>query len=542
MLRALFLPLSLLLLYVYGSAWVLGQPAQAKNTVLYLGDFGVPETLDPVTATTPVEHHLCQFLFDSLVIPDKDGDFSFSLAKEVDISPDGLGYTFILHKELFWSDGTPLTARDVEFTLRVLLNKDTDNYTGTLAKYIEDVSCIHPQAITVFLSRPFYNPLALFTFKILPKHKFDSDILKRSHPFTKNPIGCGPFVLQKQGLKGISLTRNPFFKHRQPPFLQKILVKFYQNKAEAVRDLAAQKLHMLTDIHPQSLPLLEKHKNQFVVHKYRTPTIYFIAFNHRPEHRYHHLFSDYRFRRALLYALDRGTILSKTFYAGIDKSEALAGLISGPFPLNSWAYNEKLAPFPYNNSDAEQLLKELLTRKGYQQNAQQSWTKEQEGRLELTLRYNSGDLASASICTQIAEAWKRLGIQISLVELDEKKWSQQVLEEHQFDLAYTQYTFDNTLDIFPLFDPQRIDKGQSNFSGFVDSKLVELFYQLQNTLNPWVLRSISHKIHQQVYEDTVHLFLWQLEHYAAYHRSVKNVKVHPDYLVNFPEKWKIVQE
>ncbi len=531
--------LRLLLLFFVFALPAVAQ-TEKKEMVLQIGDIGSPATWEPVTATRPVEYHLCQFLFDSIVVPRQEGDFVLSLAKEIDISPDGLSYTFILHKDILWSDGTPLTSKDVEFTLALLLNKETDNYDGTLAKYIEDVTCIHPQAIIITLAKPFYSPLALFTFKILPKHKFALPLLQRAHAFTQEPVGCGPFLLASKKQQEAVLQRSPLFNYRSKPQLDKIVMYFYPSKEKAVEDLLCRKIQVVTQVAPKNIAELERQGEQFVLNRYRPATIDFVAFNHRVEHRYHHLFSDYRFRRALLQSLDRQAILQKKFSA--ERQTQAHAVISGPFPASSWAYNDKLKPFPYNFAYAEQLLKEVLSRKGYQKDEAALWSKENEGRITLLLKCAAGDSEVEAACRQMVASWQRLGISVSLETPDAAAWQREIWEEHNFDLCYTQYACNNTLDIFPLFDPARTGKGQSNFSGYIDSKLVELFYQLQSTLNPWMLRSLCHNIHQTVYDDTVHLFLWQLDLYAAHHRSIKNLKLHPQYLFNFPERWKIVDK
>ena len=518
--------------------------AQSDNSILYYADFGAPSTLEPVTASQPSERHLCQFVFDSLVIENIEGEFIFSLARDLDISPDGLSYTFILRKGLQWADGVPLTSRDVQFTLALMSNHQTDNYNATLDQYIEDVICINPRMVTIVLARPFYSPLSLFTFKILPKHKFATDHLKRSHPFCRTPIGCGPFQYAASDARQISLVGNRHCRYRRSPFISKVVARIYSNKKEATAQLLQRKLHLVTELEPGDIEKIEQQSQQFALKRYRSRTIYFIACNHRRQHRYHQLFQDYRFRRALLHSIDRPNLLRKHFLAGSSQKGQdgqAHSVISGPFPINSWAYNDKVTPFAYNISYARQLLKEVLTRKGYQQMADGTWEKNGKP-IQMSLQYPTGDHAVALACKEIVANFNRLGLVVSLESKTEKHLLAKVWGKHQFDLVYSKYTFDNAMNVFPLFDPSQTGEGQSNFSGYVDSKVIELFSQLRSTLNPWVLRSISHKIHKVVHDETTHLFLWQLDLYAAHQRSLENLKLHPYYLFNFPEKWKIIKD
>src|SRR4030043_572478 len=51
------------------------------------------------------------------------------LAKDVEVSPDGLVYTVTIIADLKWSDGSPVTAEDYVYTLKNLMNSDWLNYT-----------------------------------------------------------------------------------------------------------------------------------------------------------------------------------------------------------------------------------------------------------------------------------------------------------------------------------------------------------------------------------------------------------------------------
>ncbi len=512
--------------------------AQEKKIFVY-GDFGYPESLDSITATKASEYRIGQLIFDSLLVQNAQGDFLFSLAQDIDISPDGLSYTFILRKNLKWADGIPLTAKDIEFTLSLMLNPQSDNYDSTLLEYVEDVVCLNPQVITVVLAKPFYSPLSLFTFKILPRHKFSNSFIKRTDAFVREPLGCGPFQYSSRKENILLFSQNPAFSYRKMPFLTEIHAKIYEEKKEAVQDLLSKKISLVCELPPSMVSAFEKNEKNFVLKRYQSRTIHLIAFNHRKEHRYKDLFQDSRIRKAFLHAIDREKILSQIFSdTGNTQKRQAHALISGPFPINSWAYNDKILPLEFQLHYAKQLLKEALSEKKYV--LEKDVWKNSEGKpLSISLKYTSGDEDIENACKSISENFQKIGIDLVLEKKEEKKLLTEVFFENDFDLVYRKYSFDNTIDIYPLFDASRIGKGQSNFSGYVDPKLMELFYQLRSSLNPWLLRSISHKIHKIVHEENVHLFLWQLDIYTAYQKNVKNFQLHPYWLFHFPENWKI---
>ncbi|HEY4255150.1 MAG TPA: peptide ABC transporter substrate-binding protein, partial [Chlamydiales bacterium] len=80
-----------------------------------------PATIDPRTATDLNTITLCRMLFEGLTRISKSGYPELALASKVDLSADGLIYTFSL-KPTQWSDGTPVTSFDVANTWKTILN------------------------------------------------------------------------------------------------------------------------------------------------------------------------------------------------------------------------------------------------------------------------------------------------------------------------------------------------------------------------------------------------------------------------------------
>ena len=85
---------------------------------------GDPETLDPQKAGFATDISITRQLFRGLVYFDENLNVAAAAAEEVpsaengDISQDGLTYTFKLRDGLEWSDGSPLTAHDWEYSLK----------------------------------------------------------------------------------------------------------------------------------------------------------------------------------------------------------------------------------------------------------------------------------------------------------------------------------------------------------------------------------------------------------------------------------------
>jgi ABC-type oligopeptide transport system substrate-binding subunit/class 3 adenylate cyclase len=110
---------------VYARAFELWTPPAASvapAATLRIATSFLPNDPDPKSAIAWPNIQLCMQLFDRLVEAWPERTIVPSLAERWEISPDGLRYVFHLHDRLRWSDGEPLTAHDVEYGIKRVLD------------------------------------------------------------------------------------------------------------------------------------------------------------------------------------------------------------------------------------------------------------------------------------------------------------------------------------------------------------------------------------------------------------------------------------
>jgi peptide/nickel transport system substrate-binding protein len=520
----------------------------ASIQVLEYGDFDDPQTLDPITAVKAVELRLGQFLYEGLINRDPEERFVFELARDVRIDATGTIFDFILHPDLRWSDGQNFSARDVAFTLQLLTDTRTAGYNPAFAQFIEKVEVLSPLELRVRLRRPFYRPLSLFSFKVVPRHAFSEEFLEQGHPFSRRPIGSGPFIYSEGfGSRSIELVRNPHYRQPGKPYLAGVRLKRYHDRQSGRNDLERGEIHLLSELRPLDVDFFDKQRNNFTVLQYRTRTVYFLACNYRSP-----LFRDngVELRRAIAHAIDRQQILEQYFNAGNPlkrRGGQAHSVITGPFPYNSWAYDDRVPGYRYDPTLAAGLLADVLSAQGWSRegdpratDARNYWRRgDQE--LELRLKYPLGDLNVEKACVFIADSLKKLGIKVRLAQKAPRDLHDEVVGRHDFDLVYARYDYDDTYDALPLFDPRRNEPGGSNYAGYVDPTLVKLFEALQTTRNPSRIQALAQRIHAHCHERCVFVFLWQLDQYAAHLNDLRNVEVHPYLLFGNPSRWKLLR-
>jgi ABC-type transport system substrate-binding protein/class 3 adenylate cyclase len=113
------------------------EPGSPTATLRVSGGY-VPRVFDPRDAGFWPDIELLMQLFDRLVEAWPDRTIVPSLAERWEISEDGLRYVFHLREGLQWSDGEPLTAHDVEFGVKRILDPDRPGTSAPIYFVLEN--------------------------------------------------------------------------------------------------------------------------------------------------------------------------------------------------------------------------------------------------------------------------------------------------------------------------------------------------------------------------------------------------------------------
>jgi len=193
--------------------------------------------LSPVFAQTDAEKSTSKLIFSGLVkIADK-GTVAPDLADSWQVSEDGKKYTFNLKPGVVFSDGTPLTADDVAYTISLI--KAPESKSPLLTSW-SNVGVTVVDEDTVELDLPnAYGPFIYnCNFGIVPAHLSADD-------FSKKLIGSGQFVFAKSihdngKIKEIDLAPNLNYYGDKAHF-ESLKIKLFTQKEDAVKDYEQEK-------------------------------------------------------------------------------------------------------------------------------------------------------------------------------------------------------------------------------------------------------------------------------------------------------------
>lgn len=318
----------------------------AEGGQLTEGMVGTPRLINPVySAANDTDRDLAELLFSGLMKYDSQGKIKLDLAEDYQISEDGKIYEFILKENLFWSDGKPLTAEDVVFTIKIIQNPD---YKSPLRSTWLGVEA--EQASDLAVRFKLKNPSAIFlenaTLKILPKHVWES-ISTANFPlvvYNLKPVGSGPYKLKALGqddvgkIVSLTLVKNAYYAGKTPNLAQ-IIFKFFNSEEEL---LASWKKEEINSFSASSLPSLPAQAKLY------TPSLprYFAVFFNSQKAK---IFTEKSVRQAFNYGTDKKNLVETV-------TAKMGNVVSSPILPEAFGYQAPTQTLGFNLEEAKNLL------------------------------------------------------------------------------------------------------------------------------------------------------------------------------------------
>lgn len=316
-------------------------------------------------ATTQVYDNLVQFKLGSTEVEP-------ALAHKIDISDDGLEYTFHLRKGVYFnttewfSKKVEFSAADVLFSLKRQYDKNepynkTDgsfvywNVLG-LSELIKSIEAIDRYTVKITLNKPdaaFLANLAMDFASILCKTYADELLSKnQTSQLERLPVGTGAFTLvswKKDDVMVFKASENYWNKR---PFIDRLVLKVVPNSSIRIAELKSKQVQMIDFPNPNEIANLEL-SNDIKVVKQNGANVGFLALNTKKEP-----LNDVRVRQAINYAVNKEAIINSVY-------ENLAIKAYSPIPPTILGHSESTKQYEYNLEKAKSLMKEAGLENGF---------------------------------------------------------------------------------------------------------------------------------------------------------------------------------
>ena len=411
-----------------------------------------------------------RILFSSLVKFDNRGLPYADLASQWGMSEDGTIYNFALKPDLKWSDGEPLTTRDVVFTIELMRNGG-DFIPTDVQEFWKSVEVLDftDQDMQFKLPEPFAPFMDYLTFSIVPEHILGGYDINGvvSHPFNYEPVGSGPYKLDKVLSENNAVTGAVFIPNEnyygQKPFIQQFIIRYFADSASALKAYQNGEVQGISHLTADVLPDALKEAN-LNVYSGRLPQLSIVYLNLKnPEVAF---FQDEVVRKALLLGINRQRIIDRIY-----QGQAIAA--NGPVFPGNWAYFEETAQYSYDPETAKANLKEA----GYViSGSDTAPRKKDEIELKFTLVYPDDELHK-QVAENIKKDWAVLNVNVEIKPVSYEELLKDYLEPRSYQAALVDLNLARTTDPdpYPFWDQVQATGGQ-NYSQW-DNRMVSEYLE-----------------------------------------------------------------
>lgn len=463
------------------------------------GVVGYPRYVNPLLPVTDAGRDLTTLVFSGLMKLDAENGLVNDLAKSYIVSDDGLTYTFTLKDDIFFQDGTPVTAQDVEFTIKkatdpIIKSPKAPNWEGVDVKVTDD------KAIEFTLKKPYAPFIENLTLGILPMHiwkDIDSDAFLFSQ-FNFEPIGSGPYKIKdiKRNTSGL-----PEYYHLVPfenyalgeSFIEDIYIYFYTNEDKLIEAYKTGKIDSMNSITPENISIVDTKKS--TVLKSPLPRIYGVFFNQNEAK----VFADSVVRQALKLATPKDQIIN----------DVLLGFgtpIEGPIPIDISNLPARDITDTQGITDAQALLEK------------NGWEKGEDGILikkdkkestSLIFSISTSNVPELKAVAQLLKAsWEKLGAQVEIKVFDSGDLQQKVIVPRKYDALLFGESIGRNADLFAFWHSSERNHPGLNIANYTNSKADKILQDIRTTSDGSKRVSLYQSFEKEISKDNPAIFLY----------------------------------
>lgn len=467
-----------------------------------------------------------------LPLVELDGELNFQpmLADSV-TTEDNRNFIVHIDENAVWSDGTPVTAEDVEFTFLKLASPvianptlmlyafegvNDDGFVEEGAESVEGVKVLDEKTVQ-FTTK---YPIALTTFEntyafylhTLPKHilgQYSDAELMTLDWFNHPDVVSGPYMVTSYDVDHyISYTANEQY-WKGAPKIGKLNFnildssQIYAGLQSGEIDLTH---HTMTAIPQEDYENIEALQNVNVV--YGSPVTnqsVFIQTENIP---------DARVRQALVYAIDRNLILEQLMKG---HGEIVDGFLSSAGPF----YDAEITPMPYDPEKAKELL------------AEAGW----DGSRTLRFYVNSGDGTFVNAAQAMVAQWAAVGIKVEIQTVDLAALMT-IAGTTDYDLFAVQYTY---APVDPYPDIAWLLGGEGSWTGYGNDDINAALEATQTAGSIDEMREFYTVVDKKVQEDVPMFSAYIISAQGAVNKRLTGVNANVYGTLTNVQEWDIVE-
>ncbi|MGI6199546.1 MAG: ABC transporter substrate-binding protein [Christensenellales bacterium] len=463
-----------------------GGTAGSGDKILKMGLSGIEGIFNPILADTTYDAYVNSCIFEGLVTLAPNGEYVENLAASYTLSEDHRTYTFTLKDGITFSDGTPLTTKDVEFTYKTAACPE---YTGARAYIVSGlegydafhngdteefpgIKVIDEKTIAFTYAQGMEAPgnIENFQYGIMSADYYAFDTWEEFTALNEKPMGTGIMTFDSWAPKQfVKLNKNAnYWDSANAAKIDGVLMSEVPDTSILQALQTGEIDFAMPSASADNVNAL-KGMDNITFQSYLGNGYTYMCFNTTRD-----TLSDVRVRQALMYALNRKEFINAEY-----GSEELAQVGMAPISPVSWAYPDpaSLNAYDFDLDKAAQLMDEA------------GWTMGDDG-----FRYKDGKKFSINwlvytestwtqtLSSMAADTWKQLGVELNIELMDFNTVASRTTDPAPADKDFDIYTMGFSLGVDPdpsgaLFDADAYVEGGFNASGYRNDRAQELIKQ-----------------------------------------------------------------
>lgn len=468
---------------------------------------GNVQTLNYLLQQTDDDKQVLSLLYDPLIELDQNLAPIPGVAARWEVLDGGKTYVLHLDPRANFSDGTPVRASDVVFTLNKIFNAQSAQF----APWFEGMDrtqtkAVDERTVRVVFDQPHAGRIYSFNVGVMPEHVY----AKENFAKTTKLVGNGPYVLKKRERDRSLLLERRENYWREKPAITSVLFRPIADNVVAWRTMQRGDI----DVSRVDNDLWKRVKDDPAVQqKIEFHDVWQLGYNCIVWNVADPLLSDVRVRRALAMSFDRQKVIDELLHGQ-------ARAVTGPFTPELQENNPEVTPTAFSLAAASALFASAGWR-----DTDGDGVLDRDGRkFELTLLI----VASSSISRDQAQIFQdslaRIGAKLEIKPLDEAAFYDLVLQRN-YQSAFVFWVNDPDPDPSDLFHSKHAAPNGMNVTGYASDEADRLMDEAARELDPARRIDLYHQLHDVLARDQPYLWTVQVAEKWAVNRRVKNVQV-----------------
>lgn len=483
------------------------------------------DTITPYISQDAYAAEVQRHIFEPLCTLDPETlEWHPHLAESWETSPDGLTLTFKMRSGLTFSDGEPLTARDVQFTWEFTMNEKIK--AMRIRSYHKNFASVRAKGDSVVfkLNEPYYRAFETAARMFaLPRHFYEkyNDDYETYNNSTGLMLGSGPYRMESPTDwtpdKPLFIVRNARYWGPVQPSFDRIDWAITLSDPARVQDFKNKDLD-LYGARPEQFDLL---KAETEVTEFAQPLAYdnpvggylYVGWNQErggePT-----IFADQRVREAMTYLTDRTRICSEIY-------RGYASPTNGPFSPAGKQFNHDLPVRPYDPAKA----RELLAAAGFKDADGDGVLEDKDGKpLSFKLVYYQTSEDSEKIAILIKDLYLRGGVVVELAPAD---WPtmMDLMDKSDYEAMMLGWTGNLEIDLYQIFHSSQRGANGDNATNYSNPQLDALIDQARAEMDEDARMKVWRKCHEVMWHDQPYTFLVNRQALVFINKRIRNVQI-----------------